>query len=81
MKDIVITGAKVRRELWWLLAAFVLANMLNIYSIIAYGTEWKELATALGYVIAFSLVLYAVIGLIRLLVSGVRRLARRGQAA
>ena len=81
MKDIIITGAKIRRELWWLLAAFVIANLMNIYAIAVYNTEWKELVTTLGYVIALSIVLYLVIALIRWIVNGVLRMARKRQTA
>lgn len=81
MKDIVITGAKIRRELWWLLAAFIIANLMNIYAIAVYETEWKELFTTLGYVIVLSVVLYLIIGLVRWIVGGVRRTVGKKQTA
>lgn len=81
MKDIVISGARIRRELWWLLAAFILANLMNIYAIASYGTEWKELLTMVGYVIALSVVLYFLLALIRWIVGLVRRLVRKRQPA
>ena len=81
MKDIVITGAVIRRELWWLLAAFILANLMNVYAIAVYETEWKELISTLGYVIALSIVLYVFMALLRLAVRGIRRAVSRKQTA
>jgi hypothetical protein len=81
MKDIVITGAVIRRELWWLLAAFILANLMNAYAIVVYDTEWKELFSTLGYVVALSIVLYVFIALLRLAVRGVRGLMSRKETA
>jgi hypothetical protein len=81
MKDIVITGAVIRRELWWLLAAFILANLMNVYAIVVYDTEWKELFSTLGYVVALSIVLYVFTALLRLAVRGVRSLMSRKETA
>lgn len=81
MKDIVITGAVIRRELWWLLAAFIVANLMNVYAIAAYDTEWKELVSTLGYVFALSVVLYVFTALLRLAVRGFRRLMSRKETA
>lgn len=81
MKDIVITNAAIRRELWWLLAAFIVANLMNVYAIAAYDTEWKELVSTLGYVVALSVVLYVFTALLRLVARGVRRLMSRKETA
>lgn len=81
MKDIVITGAKVRRELWWLLAAFILANLMNAYAIAKYDTAWKELFTTLGYVILLSLVLYLLIALVRWIAGGLWRVTGKKRTA
>ena len=37
MKDLVITGRQVRRELWILLGCFVAGCLVNVYAIVHYG--------------------------------------------
>ena len=55
-----------RRELILWLSAFIISNLLNVYSIVHYHTQWKELFTQLGYVFVLSLIIYAVVAVIRL---------------
>ncbi len=74
MKDSIITAKTKKRELYYLLAAFVIAFFLNILSIIIYHTQWKELVTQLGTVLILTVVLYFVILLLRLLIRGIARL-------
>lgn len=70
MKDITIPGKTIRRELLILLLSIGIAVVLNIYSIIAYGTEWKELITTFHIVLLLGLVIYLLMGLVRLLIKG-----------
>lgn len=74
MKDTLITARRKTTELLTWLVCFVIANLANLYSIIAYGTSFMELLTSLGYVLVFSCVLYLAWTLLRLLYGGVRRL-------
>ncbi|HHJ11009.1 MAG TPA: hypothetical protein ENK25_09005 [Bacteroidetes bacterium] len=74
MKDTIITVKTKKRELWYLLAAFILAFFLNILSIIIYHTAWKELYTQFGYVLVLTVVLYVVILIIRLVIRGVAKI-------
>jgi hypothetical protein len=74
MRDTVITARAKKRELKFFGISFILAFLLNILSIILYHTEWKELYTQLGFVIKLSVVIYAVIVVLRLIVIGVARL-------
>lgn len=62
-----------RRELFLWLTAFIISNLLNVYSIMHYHTQWKELFTQLGYVFLLSLVIYGVVALSRLLIVLVRK--------
>jgi hypothetical protein len=62
MKHYVVYPAKEAR-LWLIL--FLIANLLNAYSIYHYKTSWKELYTQLGYVFLLSLALYLVVTVIR----------------
>ena len=65
MKDIKITNQHIRRELLWLLIAFVIANFMNVYAISAYETSWSEMFSQLGYIIILSFVLYVVLWILR----------------
>lgn len=77
MKDLTISGARIRRELRWFLAAFVLANLMNVYAIIAYQTAWKELITTIGYVVFLSIVLYLLMAFVRWIVGSISKMSRR----
>lgn len=45
MKDIVISGNRIKAELIILAACYLLANMLNAFSIWFYETRWIEMLT------------------------------------
>jgi hypothetical protein len=62
MKHYVVYPRKEAR-LWLIL--FLIANLLNTYSIYHYKTSWKELYSQLGYVFLLSLAMYVVITVIR----------------
>ena len=62
-----------RREFIIWLIAFLFSNLLNVYGIIHYKTNWIELFTQLGYVFVLSLLLYFLVALIRLIVGIIRR--------
>lgn len=68
MKDIVITGRRIVRELLIFAGCFILALCVNIYSIIRFGTEWKELITTLHITLAVALLFFAVAAFLRVLI-------------
>ncbi len=74
MKDIVISAKRQRTELWIALACFIVANILNIWAITAYHAPFSEVYTAIFYVLVFTVVLYGITVLVRLLVWGVTKL-------
>lgn len=75
MKDTLISGKRKKTELITLLICFLIANLANLYAIIAYdGTSFAELFTSLGYVLAASLVIYILWTIIRILFYGIMRL-------
>jgi hypothetical protein len=76
MKDIKIPEKRIRIELKWLLACFVLGFLLNAYSIIKFRTSWTELFTSLHFVLLMSLVLYVLLLFFR----GLARLVLRFSA-
>ena len=66
MKDTVISAAVKRREFKIWLACFVVANVVNWAAIIKYQTPWYEIFTQIGYVVVTSLVIYALIAILRI---------------
>lgn len=68
MKDLIITAKRQRRELIYLLTAFVLANAFNIVAIITYSSPAKELVTSIFYVLALTIMLYVAWTVVRLAV-------------
>ena len=66
MKDTVITAQAKKRELWILLACFVVANITNWVAIIRFSAPWYEVFTQIGYVVVTTLVIYALIAVMRI---------------
>jgi hypothetical protein len=77
MKDVLISGRRIARELMIFCGCFVIALGMNVFAIIKYKTEWKELLTTLHITLALALVIFVLFGLLRLLVCGLARLFRR----
>ncbi|NOU61283.1 hypothetical protein [Marinifilum caeruleilacunae] len=65
MKDIVLKGKNLKRELIIYLFCFVITTGMNIYSIVSYDTKWPELWLSLPIVFLLSIVIYALSGLFR----------------
>lgn len=72
MKDTLITAHRKKVEQLTWLVCFVMANLLNLYAIIAYKTSFLEVLTSFFYVIMFSCVLYVIWSVLRLVIYGVR---------
>ena len=66
MKDTIITARAKKRELWILLACFVVANVTNWVAIIRFSAPWYEVFTQIGYVVVTTLVIYALIAILRI---------------
>lgn len=81
MKEIVITTAKQKRELFILLACFIGAISLNIIGIIVYHTAWKELYTQWFAILALTVAIYFLLLLFRLLFFIVFGLMRKGNTS
>lgn len=73
MKDTVITAAVKRREMWIWLICFIVANVVNVTTIICYATPWYEIFTQLGYVTVLSVLLYVLTVVARVIWFLVRR--------
>ena len=77
MKETIITAKRKRIELITLLICFIIANLANLYSIIAYKTPFIELLTSIGYVVAATFVFYIIWSAIRLISCLVRYWVKR----
>ncbi len=66
MKDTLITARRKKIEIITLIACFIIACIVNIYSIIKFNTPWSEVFTSLGYILLFSVALYVAWSIIRL---------------
>lgn len=74
MKDVIIRGTTIRRELLFFLLSFIIAFGMNIYAIITYETLWTELFTQLPFTIGLTLVIYLIILLARIMFLGINKL-------
>lgn len=77
MKDTLITARRKKYEIITFMACFLVANLANIYAIIAYHTPVFELITSILYVFIFAVALYIFWCLMRLLKYGLRILFLR----
>lgn len=71
LKPIVISVRRQKVEIWYFLVSFVIANGLNVYSIIEYSKNWGELYSLIGYVFALTCLFYIVSIVLRLLAYGI----------
>jgi hypothetical protein len=71
MKDLVIKGKWIKRELIVLAVLFVSAVIINIIGIVKHGTQWIELLSQLHVVIILTLLLYVLLWLVRLIIYAV----------
>lgn len=68
MKDLVISGKRVKTELLIALGCFVCAMLINIICIIVYHSQWHEIFSQIGFTVLVAVILYVLLLLIRLLV-------------
>ena len=68
MKDIIIKGKHIRRELWIFAVCLTAMEIANIYAIIVYDGRWVEVLKSLGFVFIAALVMYLMTGIIRIIV-------------
>jgi hypothetical protein len=81
MKDVVIPGRLIIRELSLYAGCLLAALLVNIYSIVHFRTHWKELFTTFHISLAVASVFFAALAILRLAVFGCRRIFRRRKAA
>ena len=74
MKDLVISGKKVKRELLIALGCFICAVLINIVCIIVYRSQWHEIFTQIGFTVFIAVVLYVLLVIIRLIILACRKI-------
>jgi hypothetical protein len=73
MKEIIITAARIKIELRTLLICFSIGFIANIGAIIFYKTVWTEILTSIPYIFIFTLVLYGLYTIIRIILFLVKK--------
>ena len=68
MKDLVIKGKWIKRELLVLIIMFLIALIMNVVGIIKHEGRWMEMLSQLHVVLLLTLVLYLVFGFLRLII-------------
>jgi hypothetical protein len=80
MKDLVISGRRIARELWIYAYCMLAALCVNVYAIAVFDTRWKELFTTLNITLAVAFVFYAAMALLRIIAFLGMRIFRRKAA-
>ena len=61
MKEIVIKGRQIRREIIVWICCVIVLTAWNAYAIVKYGTSWSELLSLWYVILPLSVVLYVVL--------------------
>ncbi len=77
MKDIVIKWKWIKREVVIILLSYIVANLVNLISILVYRTSWDELITSQKYVLYITEWLYIITIIVRLVYWGIKYLVRK----
>lgn len=77
MKEIVITPLRIKKECITLLSIFVIGLITNVIAIIIYKGGWGEMITSLPYVLLFTVVVYLLWSLVRIIVRSIIGMIKR----
>lgn len=80
MKDTIITAKAKKREVIIFLSCLFFAYLMNIYAIITISGNWKELYSTLGYVLVIGLVIYLVLGILRIMITSIVSIFRKNSS-
>jgi hypothetical protein len=73
MKNIVIPYTALKTEFTWLLSFWIFSNLLNVFAILFYQTQWQELITYQPFILFISITLYLIAALIRLIIYAIKK--------
>ena len=79
MKDIVIPGRTIRRELFILLGCRLAAILVNVYAVVHFQRPVVEVVTQVGFTVCVALAIYLALWVVRLLVLLVASLYKRAR--
>lgn len=79
MKDIIITKNQIKKELIIWLCSLGLAFIINLYAIFKYDTPWIELLTQLHVVLLLSILVFIVIGVVRIVIAYLKLILKSRQ--
>jgi 1,4-dihydroxy-2-naphthoate octaprenyltransferase len=74
MKDLVISGKRVKTELLIALGCFICAVLINIICIIVYHSQWHEIFSQIGFTVFVAVILYVLLLIVRLIVLACRKI-------
>ena len=77
MRDIIIKPKQIWYELRLIILLYLIANLINLFSIIGYGTSWSELFTSQIFVLIVTEWLYLLSVLVRLIVWMIKSLRKK----
>ena len=77
MRDIVIKSYHIRREFFVFLLCLAVGEIVNAISITVFDTSWIELVSQIGYVFFFSVGIYVLLAIIRVVICLAIRTVRR----
>ena len=77
MKDLIITSKQQKAEVIWLVASFLGAVLLNVFSILWYKTNWSEFYTQILWVLLITCILYVLSVGIRFAIYLIKRLFKK----
>lgn len=64
-----------------MLLAFVVSNLMNVYAIVTYQSEWKEVFTYLPIILLLSVLIYLLVVIIRgigwLVIKGIGKVGQK----
>jgi len=74
MKDIIISGDTVKKEINILIVSFSVALIMDILAIIFYKKPFYEVFQTIGYIITITLAIYLITWTFRLIISLIKKL-------
>lgn len=77
MKDLIITSRRLKKEIYILSTCFIIAFLINIFSIIAFKTPWYEIFTQIGYVLVITIILYLLVAIVRVVAFLIKKMITR----
>ncbi|NOR75382.1 MAG: hypothetical protein GQ525_09500 [Draconibacterium sp.] len=79
MKDITISGKRIKKELIIFAVSLAAAFVLNIYAISKFNTDWNEIVNQLHIVFLIGGIIYFLVLVFRLIFFGISSLTKKSK--